>query len=364
MLNSLSQFWGRIQQNLFSHLNEQLGPLSEKQQRLVVTLEMARVEELVGYQKGMGRPVEDRAAIARAFLAKAVYNFPTTRVLLDRLNIDIVLRRICGWERKMDIPHEATFSRAFAEFAESALASHAHEVVIEQFQGERLVGHILRDATAIEAREKAVKKTKISKESSVPKPKRRGRPKKGEEHPKVPSRLKQQQNMTLPQMLADLPKHCDVGCKKNSDGFSEFWKGYKLHIDAADGQIPISCVLTSASVHDSQVALPLMAMTERRVDYLYDVMDAAYDADVIRFQSLSQGRRPLIDPNPAHGKAPFAPHEAQRYKERTAVERVNARLKDEFGGRYVRVRGHAKVMAHLMFGILALTTDQLMRFVV
>ena len=52
--------------------------------------------------------------------------------------------------------------------------------------------------------------------------------------------------------------------------------------------------------------------------------------------------------------------EAIRYNERGAVERVNARLKDEFGGRVVRVRGHAKVMCHLMFGILALTANQMM----
>jgi hypothetical protein len=43
------------------------------------------------------------------------------------------------------------------------------------------------------------------------------------------------------------------------------------------------------------------------------------------------------------------------------IERVNGRLKDEFGGREIRVRGAAKVMAHLMFGILALTVDQLLR---
>jgi hypothetical protein len=43
------------------------------------------------------------------------------------------------------------------------------------------------------------------------------------------------------------------------------------------------------------------------------------------------------------------------------IERVNARIKDEFGGKHVRVRGAAKVMAHLMFGIVALTVDQLLR---
>ena len=43
------------------------------------------------------------------------------------------------------------------------------------------------------------------------------------------------------------------------------------------------------------------------------------------------------------------------------MERVNGRLKEEFGGRHVRVRGPDKVMCHLMFGILALTVEQLMR---
>ena len=39
-------------------------------------------------------------------------------------------------------------------------------------------------------------------------------------------------------------------------------------------------------------------------------------------------------------------------------ERVNARLKDKFGASQIRVRGAAKVMAHLMFGILVLTGVQ------
>jgi len=52
-----------------------------------------------------------------------------------------------------------------------------------------------------------------------------------------------------------------------------------------------------------------------------------------------------------------------RYNEKSNVERVNGRLKDEFGGKTLRVRGYAKVITHLMFGIIALTADQLMRFV-
>lgn len=59
--------------------------------------------------------------------------------------------------------------------------------------------------------------------------------------------------MKLAEMLDDLPQQCDLGAKKDSHGNEHYWRGYKLHWDVADGQIPISVVLTSASVHDSQV---------------------------------------------------------------------------------------------------------------
>ena len=83
-----------------------------------------------------------------------------------------------------------------------------------------------------------------------------------------------------------------------------------------------------------------------------------------REHSKQLGHVPLIDYNhrSPNDERQFAPHEAQRYKERSTAERINARLKDEFGGVSVRVRGHSKIMTHLMFGILALTADQLMRF--
>ncbi len=49
--------------------------------------------------------------------------------------------------------------------------------------------------------------------------------------------------------------------KKDSKGYKSTWVGYKLHIDVADGQIPISCLLTSASLHDSQAAIPLATLS-------------------------------------------------------------------------------------------------------
>jgi hypothetical protein len=68
---------------------------------------------------------------------------------------------------------------------------------------------------------------------------------------------------------------------------------------------------------------------------------------------------PIIDSNPrGKEKVPFDPATARRDDERTAVERANSRLKEAFGARFVRVRGHLKVHAHLMFGVLALCADQ------
>jgi hypothetical protein len=74
------------------------------------------------------------------------------------------------------------------------------------------------------------------------------------------------------------------------------------------------------------------------------------------------GHVPLIDHNPRRGeKIEFEPPDAVRYRERTVAERMNARLKDEFGGRFLRVRGYIKAKCHLMFGLLVLSADQLMR---
>jgi len=381
LTKTLSQYWLRIQSSLFPWLEEEIGEMTEKEQKLVTTLELIRIERFTACSRSLrGRPPKERAAVARAFVTKAVYNMPTTRALLDRLACDKKLRRICGWEHKGEIPSESTFSRAFAEFSESQLPACVHKAVISENMSEDILSHISRDATEIEVRDKPARETKAEAESDEKKPMRKpGRPKKGEESIKETTRLERQRYMTLEEMLADLPRQCDVGTKTNSKGRKESWIGFKFHLDAADGQIPVSCILTSASTHDSQVALPLATMTSQRVTNLYDLMDSAYDAPIIREHSRALGHVPIIDINPRrnarlkeelraearrfdllHFKRP----EDRRYKERTNVERVYARLKDEFGGRMVRVRGYAKVLTHLMFGILALTADQLMRLVI
>jgi len=370
----LSSTWDHIQANLFPWLAEELGPLTDTHKRLISTLELARIETFIRSWPGLpGRPLLDRAALARAFVAKMVIKVPTTSMLIGYLEADKRLRRLCGWERPGQIPSEATFSRAFAEFATSELPTRVHETLIKRTHKDRLVGHISRDATAIEAREKPVQVAA----PEMPK-RKRGRPKKGEVVEKEPRRLERQAAMSLAQMIEDLPKHCSVGTKRNAKGHTISWIGYKLHLDVADGDIPVSGLLTSASLHDSQVAIPLATLTAGRVTNLYDLMDSAYDAPEIKQHSRGLGHVPIIDQNPraavgakaeikaealAQQRAGYQLAEDVRYNERSAAERVNGRLKDDFGGRNVRVRGHAKVSCHLMFGVLALTCDQLLRLI-
>lgn len=379
------QFAHMLQQDLFPLLQSEVGPLSVQMQLLAAVVSLSPLNRmLLARRAATGRPAKDRVALATAFIAKAVLNLPTTRDLIGRLRVDEALRHLCGWSSVRALPHEAKFSRSFAEFAASGLPQHLHEAVIAVTQRERLIGHIARDSTAIPAREifpETAKQKTARRRAKKLAAKQSGRKRaktvivrmKGVDRG---TRIQRQRRQKVERMLKELPRQCDIGTKKSSQGHQQYWRGYKLHLDVADGQVPISAVLTSASVHDSQVAIPLMTLTSERVVHLYELMDSAYDAEEIHAHSRQLNHIPIITPHARRSvkKTPemhkvfpgkLIPQlswaQQERYKVRTMSERVNARLKDEFGGNQVRVRGASKVMAHLMFGVLALTVDQWLR---
>ena len=84
-------------------------------------------------------------------MAKAVYGLDITRQLMSRLRGDRQLLQLFGWNTIRSLPDEATFSRAFAEFAQSELPQRLHAALIECTQKDRIISHIARDSTAIEA---------------------------------------------------------------------------------------------------------------------------------------------------------------------------------------------------------------------
>jgi hypothetical protein len=352
-LAELGNLWNSIQTWLFPVLEDELGELDDRHREFVAICEICQPRtHLAAYRwVGNGCPPKNRLALCKAFIAKAVWDFPTTRDLIDAVGHRPTLRRLCGWETISDIPGESTFSRAFAAFAEDQLPQRIQEAMIKARYGDKIAGHISRDATAIHAREKAAKK------KPKPEPPAEGETPVSPE----PTRLQRQLERTQDENLADLPRACAWGTKKDSKGKKQSWRGYKLHLDAIDGDVPISWLVTSASMHDSQAAIPLAQMSAERVTSLYDLADAAYDAKEIRQMSERLGHVAIIDHNPRRGeKRQFAPAEAIRYRQRSSAERVNSHLHDNHGGRHVRVRGAAKVAAHLSFGLLVIAAEQLL----
>ena len=360
----LSRHWAQYQPLLFGSPDPELI-FTEPLQKLIIVLDTIAPENFsfLHMQPMTGRPKIDRVAMMRVFIAKSVLNIKDNKFMRERLLIDYTLRRICGFTDVKSIPCEGTFSNTLKEFSEYGIAQEIHEDIIHGYVGDVLLEHISRDATAIPAREKAVAKA-WSDENE--KPKKRGRPKKGEEPQTPPKRTELQPHMTLDEMLADLPKDCDYGTKKNSKGVKETWRGYKLHLDVDDHGIPLSYILTSASTHDSQAAIPLETMTTQRVCSLYSLMDAGYVSSDISNFVQSCGKVPVIAPKKPRGGEliPLDPPKAHRFKNRTVVERANARVKDDLAGSGFRFRGALKVGTHLGISILVLAAEQIARYLI
>lgn len=383
IISSLSKMWLKItnlENSLFPEIKETMGiqEFSSKESKFIKILDFAEIEKLISVESITNRP-QDRVEIANAFIAKSVYNFQTTRDLIERLHIDSTLRKLCGWRYKRDIPSESKFSRVFKELSEMKIAEKAHEQFVESYLSKKTFIYNATDATKIPLREKAIKADK-----KKPKAKKRGRPKKGEVRELIkPTILALQKEMhTIEEMLRLVSSECGVGIKQNSKGNREVWIGAKLHISAVDGDIPITAFYSGANVHDSSVALPLMQETSNRVTYFYDLQDAGYDADIIRDFSNKLGHRPIIDINPKNSqvlkdKVECIKHEKEtfeylnmhlnldkeHYKQRSMVERVNKYLKDDFGCDKIYYQGATKVASVLAFGILSICIHQSLKLV-
>jgi len=286
-------------------------------------------------------------------IAKSVYNIQTTRDLIDRLHSDRVLRVLCGWRYKTDIPSEAKFSRVFKELSEMKIAQKTHEKFVKEYLSDTIFIYNATDATKIPLREKPVKAKKEEK------PKNKvGRPKKGKKREPVKQKtLEQQQDVnTTEDMLSLVSTDCGVGVKQNSKGNREVWIGGKLHISVVDGDIPITAFYSGANIHDSSVALPLIQETSKRVNYLYDLQDAGYDAKIIREFSQKLNHRPIIDINPKNSKDLKAKIQLEK-EEKRITDLMSVRV-SQFGCNIIYYQGAIKVASVLSFGILSICIHQ------
>lgn len=309
-----------------------------------------------------GRPQKTRLGIYKSYIAASIMGITTNSDLRKRLLSDVNLRKLCGFPNRNAVPSESVFSRVFAAFARNEVSQNVHDAMIADYVSPLLIGHISRDSTAIHAREKA-----INTKKDIPKKKKhkRGRPKRGEiRPPKEETVLEKQVDMEPDKALQDINIQPSWGCKINSQGKKNHWKGYKLHLDVTDFGLPVTAVLTGANVYDNQVAIPMEKLTERKVTYLYALMDSAYDAFPIRSLILSRNRVPIIDYNKRRGPEKyFDPAEKQRFKIRSTVERTNAHLKDWLIGPAIYVKGPKKVMQSLMLGVVVLTALKILQYI-
>jgi hypothetical protein len=327
-----------------------------KHQNLLATLEFLELDKRLQDRiyAGVGRRPYSLIPVARAFFAKSIMQIQDTKHLRHALRTDGNLRRICGWDRACDVPSESTLSRVFAQLtARKELVILHDKLTCSQHQGQ-VICHVAFDSSAIEVREKPASKVKPVEK---PKLKRRGRPRKEEQTTpeQIPTRIQRQMMMGWEEAVDELPTYCSRGAKKNAKGYMTCWNGFKLHAAVSDEGIPISVFTTSAHVHDSQVAIPLIKKASELVTSLYDLADAAYDAKDIKDVCVQLGHVPIIDQNPRRVKcSEVEPDRARRYQARTVVERFFSQLKDNYGGRNTRVRGHMKVHTHLMIGVLCI----------
>jgi IS5 family transposase/transposase len=319
-------------------------------------LHMLRVIEeqipaLIRPYAGTGRIPYQYPPFIRSFLAKGYFGIEKTSQLIQRLKGEPNLRLLCGFT---DVPGKATFSRALAFLSGQGILEQTLDGIVSMAHKDLVVYHVNRDSTAIPAREKVVKKP----EEKAPKQgKKRGRPTKNSpKAPKEPTVIETQAKQDAKTSLEGIDKGCAWGCKKNSEGNVSFWKGYKLHLDVSDTGFPLTAVVTGANVHDSQLAIPMEQLTEKKVLFCYSLMDSAYDSKGIDEFIRSHGRVPIIDVNKRkdHDRPPLDPAKKERYTIRTTVERANSHLKDSLIPRSLYVKGYKKVSFVLMTAVICL----------
>lgn len=302
--------------------------------------------------KGNGRHPASRLSIFKAFIFKATMNLSTTKDLIQRLKHDVMARRLCGWSGPSQIPSEARFSRVMAEFAERGFTEKRFEDLVVTFHQDVSKKTISYDSAPIAVRTHAVnKKRDITKTDAV--------------QIQNPNRLEMQFHQDAQKSLSELPIECAWGCKRDSQGNNVKWKGGKYHVAVTTDGIPVAFAYTSASLHDSQVIIPLIKTASKRIHHQFDLADAAYDAKWIRAASRAAGNVAIIDRNKRNSHEgtiePMSEYEAAIYKDRSSVERYFSHLIDAHGGRTVRVRDPKKVILHLLFGTLVIVIEQLMR---
>jgi hypothetical protein len=139
-LIDLTTICHHLQRQLFPALTAKLGALSALDQpfcEVMALTEPGRFARRYAWC-GNGCPPHKRTWLAHAFIAKHVYQFPTTGALLDALKSRPLLRQLRGWESAGEIPSEPTFSRAFAVLTGASVQDSQAAIPLAQLTAQRV----------------------------------------------------------------------------------------------------------------------------------------------------------------------------------------------------------------------------------
>ena len=315
---------------------------------------------MLGRHHRRGRNGYALASILGIMLLKLLYQQRTMKQTLLLLHENGNLKDMLAIT---EVPSEATVSRLSKEVEQIVHPSDLHGRVVQSYAKslDRIaVGHLSIDSTTIEAREKPVK-TRIPRAKTLEK---RGRKAKGsleqQRYRERQARLEQERIAYLHESfeasLAKLEMRCSLTAKQNSKGKKQWFIGYKAHLATDDHGVPMSFAVTGASVHDSQVAVPLMKKTRETADFLYALLDKGYVSPVINDYVDMIGRKAIIDRRAYKGMVadPLDPASQQRYAARTTVERTNSELKDGYLPDVIYKRG-ARARYEISLAVLLTT---------
>lgn len=265
----------------------------------------------------------------RAFVAFYYLGLPSVSDLVRYLQDNPYVARACGFE---EVPSQPTFSRFVCRLAKQynmrMVKNVMRGLVRELFAALPNFGEsVAIDATDIKAWSNGIKGT-------------------------------------LKGTNGRSDRHAGWVAKRGTNGHTKYVWGYKVHllVDTAY-ELPIMLDVTAGNVHDSTRATPLLSQaiyTQRNFHPKVVVADSAYSGqrlhDVIRKWYHA---KPIIDPHPTHKKAKeyrdyIGTEWKGLYARRSAIERVNSRLKAFRRLDHVRVRGRMKLWVHSIMSVMVM----------
>lgn len=288
-------------------------------------------EELLARLRGpkrRGRPGYDPRVLWRCYIAYYALGLESVSALIRTLYDNPYIAKACGIRSPDEIPSQPTFSRFGARLARPAFTLLVKNIM-------RALTRLMYDRFPDFGRSVAIDSTDIKAWSNGGKKGKDG-------------------------------KHSDADAgwivKTNTEGNKKYVWGYKVHI-LADTQyeLPLVADTSKGNLGDVKKATPLLHQarhTYGKFHPRYVICDAAYSSDRLRKVIRRQyGAEPIIDPHPRHKAAAMlkkTPEWKAIYNRRSAIERLNGRLKAFRRLDSVRVRGWRKARVHAILSVIVL----------